>query len=36
MIIHEYRGKELLREMGVPTPGGSVANTPEEAGKIAG
>ena len=36
MIIHEYQGKELLREMGVPTPGGSVANTPEEAGKIAG
>lgn len=36
MIIHEYQGKELLREMGVPIPGGSVANTPEEAGKIAG
>jgi succinyl-CoA synthetase beta subunit len=34
MIIHEYQGKELLREMGVPTPGGQVAHTPEEAGKI--
>ena len=36
MIIHEYQGKELLREMGVPIPGGKVAQTPEEAGKIAG
>lgn len=35
MIIHEYQGKELLREMGVPIPGGRVATTPEEAGKIA-
>lgn len=36
MIIHEYQGKELLREMGVPIPGGKVASTPEEAGKIQG
>ncbi|MFA5505746.1 MAG: ADP-forming succinate--CoA ligase subunit beta [Vulcanimicrobiota bacterium] len=35
MVIHEYQGKELLRDMGVPIPGGSVATTPEEAGKIA-
>ena len=35
MIIHEYQGKELLREMGVPTPGGQVAHTPEEAEKAA-
>lgn len=35
MIIHEYQGKELLREMGVPIPGGKVAHTPEEAGQIA-
>ncbi len=34
MIIHEYQGKELLKEMGVPIPGGQVAHTPEEAGKI--
>jgi succinyl-CoA synthetase beta subunit len=35
MIIHEYQGKELLKEMGVPIPGGRVAHTPEEAGKVA-
>lgn len=35
MIIHEYQGKELLREMGVPTPGGKVAHSPQEAGEIA-
>lgn len=34
MIIHEYQGKELLREMGVPTPGGKVAHSPQEAGLI--
>jgi succinyl-CoA synthetase beta subunit len=34
MIIHEYQGKELLREMGVPTPGGKVAHSPQEAGEI--
>ena len=36
MIIHEYQGKEILAEMGVPIPGGKVAHTPEEAGKVAG
>lgn len=36
MVIHEYQGKELLREMGVPIPGGRVAETPEQAGTIAG
>ncbi len=31
MKIHEYQGKELLRQSGVPTPRGIVARTPEEA-----
>ena len=31
MKIHEYQGKELLRNYGVPTPRGIVAATPEEA-----
>ena len=31
MKIHEYQGKELLRNYGVPTPRGIVARTPEEA-----
>lgn len=31
MKIHEYQGKELLRNYGVPTPRGIVAVTPEEA-----
>ena len=31
MKIHEYQGKELLRNSGVPTPRGIVARTPEEA-----
>ena len=31
MKIHEYQGKELLRNHGVPTPRGIVARTPEEA-----
>lgn len=34
MIIHEYQGKELLKEMGVPIPGGKVAHSPQEAGEI--
>lgn len=35
MVIHEYQGKELLAEMGVPIPSGKVASTPDEAAKIA-
>jgi succinyl-CoA synthetase beta subunit len=31
MKIHEYQGKELLRNYGVPTPRGIVARTPDEA-----
>ncbi|HLT29351.1 MAG TPA: ADP-forming succinate--CoA ligase subunit beta [Myxococcaceae bacterium] len=31
MKIHEYQGKELFRQYGVPTPRGIVAHTPEEA-----
>jgi succinyl-CoA synthetase beta subunit len=31
MKIHEYQGKELLREFGVPVPQGFVAHSPEEA-----
>jgi succinyl-CoA synthetase beta subunit len=31
MKIHEYQGKELLRNYGVPTPRGIVARTAEEA-----
>lgn len=35
MVIHEYQGKILLDEVGVPITRGRVASTPEEAGKIA-
>jgi succinyl-CoA synthetase beta subunit len=31
MKIHEYQGKELLKNYGVPVPRGVVARTPEEA-----
>jgi len=31
MKIHEYQGKEILKQFGVPTPRGIVARTPEEA-----
>ena len=31
MKIHEYQGKELLKNYGVPTPRGIVARTPEQA-----
>ncbi|MBX3299414.1 MAG: ADP-forming succinate--CoA ligase subunit beta [Acidobacteria bacterium] len=31
MKIHEYQGKAILREFGVPTPRGIVAVTPDEA-----
>jgi len=35
MKIHEYQGKELLRKFKVPVPAGDVAETPEEARKVA-
>ncbi len=35
MKIHEYQAKEILRSYGVPVPKGGVAETPEEARKIA-
>ncbi|HEY3281662.1 MAG TPA: ADP-forming succinate--CoA ligase subunit beta [Armatimonadota bacterium] len=35
MKIHEYQGKALLRNYGIPVPDGEVAATPEEAGAIA-
>ena len=31
MKIHEYQAKELMGAYGIPVPGGSVAETPEEA-----
>ena len=34
MKIHEYQGKELFREAGVPVPDGQVAFSIEEALKI--
>ena len=33
--LHEYKGKELLREKGIPVPRGGVATTPEDAARIA-
>ena len=35
MKIHEYQGKAILREFGVPVPNGDVAETPAEARAIA-
>ena len=35
MKIHEYQAKEVLKSYGVPVPKGGVAETPEEARKIA-
>jgi succinyl-CoA synthetase beta subunit len=35
MKIHEYQAKEILKNYGVPVPRGRVAETPEEARKIA-
>lgn len=31
MNIHEYQGKQILKQFGVAVPAGKVANTPEEA-----
>ena len=35
MNIHEYQGKQLLRQYGVAVPNGIVAFSPEEAVKAA-
>jgi succinyl-CoA synthetase beta subunit len=35
MKIHEYQAKELLRKFGVPVPQGDVAETPQEARRVA-
>src|SRR6266851_1397056 len=35
MKIHEYQGKAILREFGVPVPNGDVADTPAQAQAIA-
>jgi succinyl-CoA synthetase beta subunit len=35
MKIHEYQAKDILRSFGIPVPKGGVAETPEEARKIA-
>jgi len=35
MKIHEYQAKALLRDFGVPVPGGAVASTPEGARSVA-
>ena len=35
MNVHEYQGKEILGQYGVPVPAGRVAATPEEAEQIA-
>lgn len=33
--LHEYQGKAILKQFGVPVPNGGVASTPEEAARIA-
>jgi succinyl-CoA synthetase beta subunit len=35
MKIHEYQAKEILRSYGIPVPKGRVAETPEQARKVA-
>src|SRR6202023_995044 len=35
MKIHEYQGRAILKEFGVPVPGGDVADTPAQARAIA-
>ncbi len=35
MKVHEYQAKELFKQYGIPVPRGKVAETPEEAKKIA-
>ena len=33
MNIHEYQGKQILKQFGVAVPAGAVAATPDEAEK---
>jgi succinyl-CoA synthetase beta subunit len=35
MKLHEYQAKEIMRRYGIPTPKGQVAETPDEAYRIA-
>ena len=35
MKVHEYQAKEILRRFGVPVPRGRVAETPQEAARVA-
>ncbi len=35
MKVHEYQAKEVFREYGIPVPKGGVAETPQEARKVA-
>ena len=35
MKLHEYQAKEIMRRYGIATPHGRVAETPDEADKIA-
>jgi succinyl-CoA synthetase beta subunit len=35
MKLHEYQAKEIMRRYGIPTPKGQVAQTPDEAYRIA-
>ncbi len=35
MKVHEYQAKEIFKQYGIPVPRGGVAETPEEAKKIA-
>jgi succinyl-CoA synthetase beta subunit len=35
MNLHEYQARELLREAGIPVPGGGIAKTAKEARKLA-
>ena len=35
MKVHEYQAKEVFREYGIPVPKGGVADTPEQARKVA-
>ena len=36
MKIHEYQGKAILKQYGVPVPRGIVAHSPDEAEAAAG
>jgi len=35
MKLHEYQGKALLREYGVPVPAGEVVTSPQDARRVA-